>query len=69
VSNTVINPRTGLLALPRLTVRRSTGMPTFEQIVQGRNVPMIYLKDRALTKGWAMARRARAGLGSVSHGE
>jgi peptidoglycan/xylan/chitin deacetylase (PgdA/CDA1 family) len=69
VSNTVMNPRTDLLALPRLTVRRSTGMQTFQQIVQGRDVPMIYLKDRALTKGWAIARRARAGLGSVSHGE
>jgi len=69
VSNTLLNPGTDLLALPRLTVRRSTSLQTFQQLAQSRNVPMIFLKDRALTKGYALVRRARAALGSVSHGE
>jgi peptidoglycan/xylan/chitin deacetylase (PgdA/CDA1 family) len=56
------------LALPRLTVRRSTSMPEFQQITHSRNIPMIFLKDRALTKGYAMVRRTRAALGRVRRG-
>ena len=54
-------------ALPRLTIRRSTAMTTFQDVVQGRNIPRIYVKERAMTKGWAMVRRTRAALSSVSH--
>jgi hypothetical protein len=57
------------LALPRLTVRRSTTMSTFQQITDSRNIPMIFLKDRALTKGYAMVRRTRAALGRVGRGD
>jgi peptidoglycan/xylan/chitin deacetylase (PgdA/CDA1 family) len=53
-------------ALPRLTIRRSTAMTTFQDLVQGRNIPRIYLKERALTKGWAMVRRTRAALRGVA---
>ena len=35
VGNAMIDRTIGSLALPRLTVRRSTGMPEFRQIVQG----------------------------------
>ena len=66
VSNMIMSPTADLLALPRLTVRRSMGMPAFQQVVRGR-VPMMLLKDRALTKGWAMVRRARSTLDMVSH--
>lgn len=69
VSNTLLNPGADLLALPRLTVRRSTSLQTFQQIVHNRNVPMIFIKDRTLTKGYAMARRTREMLGRVPHGE
>ena len=58
LSNMIMSPTSDLLALPRLTVRRSTTMPAFQRVVRGR-VPMMLLKDRALTKGWAMVRRAR----------
>jgi peptidoglycan/xylan/chitin deacetylase (PgdA/CDA1 family) len=68
VSNVMMSPRPDLLALPRLTVRRSTGMPAFRQIVEGRQVRRIFLKDRALTKGWSVARHTRAAVGSVSRG-
>jgi peptidoglycan/xylan/chitin deacetylase (PgdA/CDA1 family) len=69
VSNTLLNPDTDLLALPRLTVRRSTSLQTFQQLAKSTNVPMIFLKERALTKGYSMVRRTRAALGNVSHGE
>jgi peptidoglycan/xylan/chitin deacetylase (PgdA/CDA1 family) len=66
VGNVIMSGEADLLALPRLTVRRSTGMPAFQQLVCGSNLRWLYLKDRALTKGWAAARRSMAALGSVS---
>jgi peptidoglycan/xylan/chitin deacetylase (PgdA/CDA1 family) len=68
VGNALPDSATDPLALPRLTVRRSTTMPTFQQITQSRNIPMIFRKDRALTKGYAMVRRTRAALGQVRRG-
>ena len=66
VSNVLLKGSPDPLALPRLTVRRSTSLQTFQQVAQGRNVPAIFLKDRALTKGYAIGRRARATVGGVS---
>ncbi len=45
-------PGADLLALPRLTVRRSTTLQVFEQISRGSNVAQLYRRDRALTKGY-----------------
>jgi hypothetical protein len=50
------------LALPRLTVRDSTRLPVFRDLVRGSNLRRIFLKDRVLTKGFAVARRSRAAL-------
>ena len=47
----------------------SAAVVKFQEVAQGRHVPRIYLKERALTKGWAVVRRSRAALGSVSRGE
>ena len=69
VSNVIMSPRPDLLALPRLTVRKSTGMQAFQQIIRGSNIQMIFFKDRALTKGFAMVRHTRATLGSASRGK
>ena len=69
VGNTLPRPGTDPLALPRLTVRRSTSIQAFQQITQSRNIPMIFCKDRALTKGYAMVRRTRAAVGQVRHGD
>lgn len=66
VANSVARPAQDRFTLPRLTVRRSTKQPTFEHVVRGSNQSMIYLKDHALTKGWAMVRRSRAALGGAS---
>jgi peptidoglycan/xylan/chitin deacetylase (PgdA/CDA1 family) len=66
VSNAMPGRHADPLALPRLTVRRSTSLRTFQDVAHGRNVPAIFLRDRALTKGYALARRARATMGGVS---
>ncbi|MGO9221933.1 MAG: polysaccharide deacetylase family protein [Streptosporangiaceae bacterium] len=66
VSNALPAPAADLLALPRLTVRRSTTPQVFQQISQGSNVAQLYRRDRALTKGYAVARRARGALGGVA---
>jgi peptidoglycan/xylan/chitin deacetylase (PgdA/CDA1 family) len=65
VANTAVGPRWDAMALPRLTVRRSTSPRVFDQIATGR-VPLIFVKDRSLTKGWSVVRRARAALGGAS---
>jgi peptidoglycan/xylan/chitin deacetylase (PgdA/CDA1 family) len=68
VGNTVVGQHWDRFALPRLTVRRSTGIRTFGQIVRARRVPLIFLKDRSLTKGYSMVRRSRAALSEVTRG-
>ncbi|KAB2342368.1 polysaccharide deacetylase family protein [Actinomadura rudentiformis] len=54
------------LAIPRLTVRMSTSLDTFGRVVDGRGIPLIYLKDRALTRGYAVVRRTRYAARRVS---
>ncbi len=66
VGNAMIGGEPDLLALPRLTVARSTGMSTFATLVRGSNVGRVFLTDRALTKGWAIVRRSKAALGGVA---
>lgn len=69
VGNTLMSDEPDLFALPRLTIRQSTGMPRFRQVVAGKNIQRIFFKDRVLTTGWAVVRRARAAGGCVAHGE
>ncbi|MEU6008518.1 polysaccharide deacetylase family protein [Streptomyces sp. NPDC047453] len=59
VGNALARRRQGPYALHRLTVRRSTTTEEFERIVQGRAITRNFARDRALTKGYAMVRRAR----------
>jgi peptidoglycan/xylan/chitin deacetylase (PgdA/CDA1 family) len=66
VGNILPGPAPDLLALPRLTVRRSTRLLAFQQVSQGRGVPWHYLGEHVLTKGYAMVRRARAGLAGAA---
>jgi peptidoglycan/xylan/chitin deacetylase (PgdA/CDA1 family) len=47
------------LALPRLTVRRSTGPEAFDRIIHAQGIGLAFAPDRALTRGYAVARRAR----------
>jgi peptidoglycan/xylan/chitin deacetylase (PgdA/CDA1 family) len=68
VGNVMIGDAPDLLALPRLTVRRRTGMAAFQQLILGNNIGRMFLKTRALTKGWAVVRRSKAALGGVARG-
>lgn len=61
VSNRAASPASDPFALPRLTVRRATALPAFRRLVAGHTT-MTLLEDRALTKGWAVVRHARASL-------
>lgn len=59
VGNGLAHRRQGPYALQRVTVRRSTGTEEFERLVEGRAIARNFARDRALTKGYAMVRRAR----------
>ncbi|MFI7443300.1 polysaccharide deacetylase family protein [Nonomuraea indica] len=65
VADAVPGGRQDLLAVPRLTVARNTGMDKFRRAVEGRGVPLLYLKERALTKGYAVVRRTRYAIRQV----
>ncbi|MFJ8027320.1 polysaccharide deacetylase family protein [Streptomyces sp. NPDC096311] len=59
VGNGLALRRQGPYALQRVTVRRTTGIEEFERLVEGRAIARNFVRDRALTKGYAMVRRAR----------
>ncbi|MEU2583768.1 polysaccharide deacetylase family protein [Streptomyces avermitilis] len=59
VGNALARRRQGPYALRRVTVRRSTGVEEFTRLVEGRAIALAFARDRALTKGYAMVRRAR----------
>jgi peptidoglycan/xylan/chitin deacetylase (PgdA/CDA1 family) len=56
-------------ALPRLTIRRSTRLTTFDLVVRGKKESLIFLKDRSLTMGWALVRRTRAAVAQAARPE
>lgn len=59
VNNGLARRRQGPYALTRLTVRRGTGIEEFQRMVEGRAIARTFAGDRALTKGYALVRRAR----------
>ncbi|MGW2823421.1 polysaccharide deacetylase family protein [Streptomyces sp. NPDC001443] len=59
VGNGLARRRQGPYALQRVTVRRDTGIEEFGRLVEGRAIARTFAADRALTKGYAMVRRAR----------
>ncbi|WP_128375555.1 polysaccharide deacetylase family protein [Streptomyces cavernae] len=59
VNNDLARRGQGPYALRRVTVRRSTGIEEFERLVEGRAIARTFARDRALTKGYAVVRRAR----------
>jgi len=59
VGNGLARRRQGPYALQRVTVRRTTGIEEFEQVVEGRAIGRNFARDRVLTKGYALIRRAR----------
>ncbi|MGW0535429.1 polysaccharide deacetylase family protein [Streptomyces sp. NPDC003032] len=59
VGNALARRAQGPYALRRVTVRRSTGAEEFERLVEGRAITRTFARDHALTKGYAVVRRAR----------
>ena len=59
VANALPRPGADLMAVPRLTVRRSTRPDTFARLLRGEAVARTFAVDHALTFGWAAVRRAR----------
>ncbi|MEV6117209.1 polysaccharide deacetylase family protein [Streptomyces sp. NPDC052109] len=59
VGNALARRHQGPYALRRVTVRRSTGVEEFERLLHGRAITRTFAGDRALTKGYALVRRAR----------
>ncbi|MGW3682333.1 polysaccharide deacetylase family protein [Streptomyces prasinus] len=57
----------GPYALRRVTVRRSTDTAEFERLVDGRDLTRVFVQDRALTKGYAVVRRARHARRLAAH--
>lgn len=55
----------GPYALARLTVRRRTSIEEFGRLVEGEGIGRAFAADRALTKGYALVRRARAATRAV----
>jgi len=60
VGNAMASPQHDPLALPRLTVKASTGEDAFGHAACGQSLSKIYRTDHMLTKGWAVVRRTRA---------
>ena len=59
VGNALARHRQGPYALRRVTVRRGTRVEEFARLVEGRAIARTFATDRALTKGYAVVRRAR----------
>jgi hypothetical protein len=59
VGNALARRSQGPYALERVTIRRATGAEEFERLLHGRAVARTFARDRALTKGYALVRRAR----------
>ncbi|MGY1733361.1 polysaccharide deacetylase family protein [Geodermatophilus sp. SYSU D01045] len=57
VANTCARAPVDPLAVPRLTIRRTTTMQTFEQLVGARGIGRTFLLQRTLTRGFAVVRR------------
>ncbi|GAB3653302.1 hypothetical protein GCM10027589_11370 [Actinocorallia lasiicapitis] len=65
VANDLADPVDGY-AIPRLTVQASTSLETFGRIVAGRHG---FVREKALTKGYAMVRRSRYAYRKAMHRE
>jgi peptidoglycan/xylan/chitin deacetylase (PgdA/CDA1 family) len=64
VGNALTTSTAGKFTLPRLTVRRNTTMDEFRKMVNGQET-LTVRRDRLLTKGFTVVRRALATVGAV----
>jgi peptidoglycan/xylan/chitin deacetylase (PgdA/CDA1 family) len=68
VGNRLPGQKPDIFALPRLTIGRQTGLSAFGRIADCSILPLIYFRQRSLTKTWAVARHARSSLRALSRG-
>jgi peptidoglycan/xylan/chitin deacetylase (PgdA/CDA1 family) len=68
VGNALTTSAAGEFTLPRLTVRRATTMNEFRNMVNGKDT-LTVRRDRFLTKGFSVVRRARSALGRARQPE
>jgi peptidoglycan/xylan/chitin deacetylase (PgdA/CDA1 family) len=61
VGNAMTTGAADAFTLPRLTVRRATSMDDFRKLVDGQDTLMLR-RDRVLTSGYSVVRRARSTL-------
>lgn len=62
VGNQLASPAADLFALPRLTIARSTRLPSFARTVAAGRLPLEFARYRTLTRGWSAVRRGRSVL-------
>lgn len=67
VANAVAAPECDPFAVPRLTIRQSTSLGVFARVANQRHTRLLYAPTHALTTGWAMVRRTRSALRTVSN--
>jgi peptidoglycan/xylan/chitin deacetylase (PgdA/CDA1 family) len=66
VDNRLAGQQDSLLALPRLTIGRSTKLPVFAKTVAAQRLPAEFAGYRMLTTGWSILRRAKSALHRVT---
>ncbi|PVZ04592.1 polysaccharide deacetylase family protein [Actinomycetospora cinnamomea] len=59
VANTAARATANPLAVPRLTIKRTTDIGTFARVVRGQHLPRIFWRERTLTAGYSLVRRSR----------
>jgi peptidoglycan/xylan/chitin deacetylase (PgdA/CDA1 family) len=60
VANACARPPIDPLAVPRLTVRRTTTMQDFEWMIGAKGIGRVFLLEHTLTRGFAVVRRGRS---------
>ncbi len=66
VENRLAGSQDDVLALPRLTICRSTKLPTFARTLAAARLPAEFTRYRVLTRGWALFRHARSTMNRVA---
>jgi peptidoglycan/xylan/chitin deacetylase (PgdA/CDA1 family) len=64
VGNAMTTSAADAFSLPRLTVRRATSMGDFGKMVNGQDTMLLH-RDRILTSGFSVVRRARSTLRAI----
>lgn len=67
VANAVAGSNCDPFAVPRLTIRRSTSLTGFARVASRQRIRLHYAPAHALTRGWAMVRRTRCVLRTLTN--